>query len=189
MAVRKALSYSKKHNRPYTRVSKVKSKSYIKVVPPNKVVKYNIGNQKAYVEGKLPFILSLISDEQIVIKDLSIEAARMVLTKNLETKLMGKFYLWVKIHPHHILRNNKAAAGAGADRLSTGMKQSFGIIEGRAARVLGGQEMFMVACDSESTVKVAREILAMTKSKLPCKTRILFEKVEDKAHSPTPAVK
>jgi len=178
MAVRKALSYSKKINRPYTRVSKVKSKSYIKVVPPNKVVKYNIGNQKAYVEGRLPFILSMISDEQLVIKDLAIESARMVLTKNLETKLPGKFYLWVKIHPHHILRNNKASAGAGADRISTGMKQSFGIIEGRAARVLGGQELFMVACDSESTVKIAREILGTAKAKLPCRTRVTFEKVE-----------
>lgn len=178
MAIRKALSYSKKVNRPYTRVSKVKSKSYIKVVPPNKVVKYNIGNQKAFNEGKFPFILSLISQEQLVIRDLSIEAARMVLTKNLETKLLGKFYLWVKIHPHHLLRNNKAAAGAGADRLSTGMKQSFGIIEGRAARVFGGQELFMVACDSESSVKIAREILGMAKSKLPCKTSISFEKVE-----------
>jgi large subunit ribosomal protein L10e len=178
MAVRKALSYSKKHNKPYTRVSKVKSKSYIKVVPPNKVVKYNIGNQKAYVEGKLPFVLSLLSDEQLVIKDLAIEAGRMILTKNLETRLAGKFYLWVKIHPHHILRNNKAAAGAGADRLSTGMKQSFGIIEGRAARVLGGQELFMVACDSENSVKVVREILGMAKAKLPCRTRVTFEKVE-----------
>ncbi len=189
MAVRKSLSYSKKHSRPYTRVSKAKSKSYIKVVPPNKVVKYNIGNQRAYVDGKLPFVLSLISDEQIVIKDLAIEAARMILTKNLETRLAGKFYLWVKIHPHHILRNNKAAAGAGADRLSTGMKQSFGIIEGRAARVLGGQEMFMVACDNESTVKVAREIISMAKAKLPCKTRVLFDKMEDVKHSPTPVVK
>lgn len=177
MAVRKALSYSKKHNRPYTRVSKVRARSYIKVVPPNKVVKYNIGNQKAYVEGKLPFILSLLSDEQIVIKDLAIESARMVLTKNLETKLPGKFYLWVKVHPHHILRNNKAAAGAGADRLSTGMVQSFGIVEGRAARVFGGQELFMVACDTESTVKVAREILSTAKAKLPCRTRVTFEKV------------
>lgn len=179
MAVRKALSYSKKHNRPFTRVSKVKSKSYIKVVPPNKVVKYNIGNQKAFVEGKFPYILRLLSDEQLVIKDLAIEAGRMILTKNLEKKLTGKFYLWVKIYPHHILRNNKAAAGAGADRLSTGMKQSFGIIEGRAARVLGGQELFMVACDTESSSRTVREILAMAKSKLPCKTRITFEKVEN----------
>lgn len=179
MAIRKALSYSKKHNKPYTRVSKVKSKSYIKVVPPNKVVKYNIGNQRAFVEGKLPFVLRLLSDEQLVIKDLAIEAGRMVLTKNLETKLPGKFYLWVKIHPHHILRNNKAAAGAGADRMSTGMKQSFGIIEGRAARVLGGQELFMVACDSENTVKIARGIISMAKAKLPCRTRVTFEKVEN----------
>ncbi len=52
MAVRKSLSYSKKHSRPYTRVSRAKSKSYIKVVPPNKVVKYNIGNQRAYVDEK-----------------------------------------------------------------------------------------------------------------------------------------
>lgn len=179
MAVRKALSYSKKVNRPYTRVSKVKSKSYIKVVPPNKIVKYNIGNQKAYIEGKLPFILRLLSDEQLVIKDLAIEAGRMILTKNLEARLAGKFYLWVKIHPHHILRNNRVAgAAAGADRLSSGMAHSFGTIEGRAARVLGGQELFMVACDSENSVKIAREILSMAKAKLPCRTSITFEKVE-----------
>src|SRR3989344_4995598 len=116
MAIRKALSYSKKINRPYTRVSKVKSRAYIKVVPPNKVVKYNLGNQRAFDEGRFPFILRMISDETLVIRDLSIESARMVLTKNLEEKILGKFYLWVKIYPHHILRNNKAAAGAGADR-------------------------------------------------------------------------
>ena len=181
MAIRKALSYSKKNNRPYTRVSKKKSQSYIKVVPPNKVVKYNIGNQKAFIEGKLPFILRLVTDETLVIRDNSIESGRMVLTKHLETKAPMKFYLWVKIYPHHILRNNKAAAGAGADRLSTGMKQSFGIVEGRAAQVLRGQELFMIACDSESTVRFARQAFSMTKAKLPCRTRVTFEKVERKS--------
>ncbi len=186
MAIRKALSYSKKNNRPYTRVSKKKSQSYIKVVPPNKVVKYNIGNQKAYEEGKFPYVLRLTTDETLVIKDLAIESGRMVLTKHLETKVPMKFYLWVKIFPHHILRNNKAAAGAGADRLSTGMKQSFGIIEGRAAQVLRGQTLYLVACDTEATVRVAREAISMTKSKLPCKTRVTFEKVEQKI--PVPVV-
>ncbi len=180
MAIRKALSYSKKNNRPYTRVSKVKSKSYIKVVPPNKIVKYNIGNQKAFEEGKFPYVLRLATDETLVIKDLAIESGRQVLTKHLETNLPNKFYLWVKIYPHHILRNNKAAAGAGADRLSTGMKQSFGIVEGRAAQVLAGQTLFMVACDSEIATRIVRNAFSMTKSKLPCKTRITFEKVERK---------
>ena len=186
MAIRKALSYSKKNNRPYTRVSKKKSQSYIKVVPPNKVVKYNIGNQKAFIEGRLPFVLRLVTDETLVIRDNSIESGRMVLTKHLETKAPGKFYLWVKIYPHHILRNNKAAAGAGADRLSTGMKQSFGIVEGRAAQVLTGQTLYMVACDSESSVKIARQAFSMTKAKLPCRTRVTFEKVEQKI--PVPVV-
>jgi translation elongation factor EF-Ts len=61
--------------------------------------------------------------------------------------------------------------------------------EKKGARVLGGQELFMVACDNENTVKQAREILSMAKAKLPCKTRVLFEKAEDTKHSPTPAVK
>ncbi|MEK6846789.1 MAG: 50S ribosomal protein L16 [Nanoarchaeota archaeon] len=178
MAIRKALSYSKKINRPYTRVSKVKSRAYIKVVPPNKIVKYNLGNQRAFEESRLPFVLRMISDETLVIRDNAIESARMVLTKNLEERLPGKFYLWIKIYPHHILRNNKAAAGAGADRLSTGMKQSFGIIEGRAARVFAGQELFMIACDAETTVGTARKILSMAKAKLPCSTRIIFEKLQ-----------
>ena len=107
MAIRKALSYSKKVNRPYTRVSKAKSRAYIKVMPPNKVVKYNLGNQRAFEDGRFPFVLRMISEETLVIRDLAIESARMVLTKNLEDKLLGKFYLWVKIYPHHILRNNK----------------------------------------------------------------------------------
>lgn len=185
MAIRKALSYSKKVNRPYTRISKAKARAYIKVNPPNKVVKYNLGNQRAFEDGKLPFVLRLVSDEMLVIRDTAIESGRMVLTKNLENRLPGKFYLWVKVYPHHILRNNKAAAGAGADRLSTGMKQSFGIIEGRAARVLGGQELFMVACDSESSVHVVRQILNMSKSKLPCRTRVTFEKLAEKIPIPT----
>jgi len=155
MAIRKALSYSKKVNRPYTRISKAKAHAYIKVNPPNKVVKYNIGNQKAFEDGRLPFVLRLISDETLVIRDTAIESGRMVLTKNLESRLPSKFYLWVKIFPHHILRNNKAAAGAGADRLSTGMKQT--------------------------SVSTARQILAMAKAKLPCRTRITFEKIQPKA--------
>jgi large subunit ribosomal protein L10e len=186
MALRKASSYTKKHNRPYTRISKAKAQAYIKVNPPNKIVKYNLGNQLSFDDGKFPFVLRLVSDENLVIRDNSIESGRMVLTKNLEKRLLGKFYLWIKVFPHHILRNNKTAAGAGADRLSSGMKQSFGIIEGRAARVSKGQELYLLACDTESSSRVAREILNMAKAKLPCKTRVTFEKLVDVKHSPTP---
>ena len=178
MTLRKALAYSKKHNRPYTRKSKSKSKAYIKVVPHNKIVRYILGNQKAYEEGKLPFVLKMIAQEQVVIRDNALEAGRMSLNKNLEKFLPNKFYLAVRVYPHHMLRNNKTAAGAGADRISTGMTQSFGIIEGRAARVRAGQEIFLVAVDSEQSTSIARKVMAMSKAKVPCGTKIAFEKIQ-----------
>ena len=178
MAVRKALAYSKGHNRPYTRKSKSKSKSYIKVVPHNKIVKYTLGNHAAFNQGKFPYVLKLVAEENVLVRDIALEAGRMSLNKNLEKAIPNKFYLWVKVYPHHILRNNKTAAGAGADRISTGMTQSFGVVEGRAARVPRGKEIFMVACDNEQSVQTARKILHMVKAKVPCKTKITFERLQ-----------
>jgi len=177
-SLRKATAYSKKKVRPYTRKSKNKSKSYIKVIPQNKIVKYNLGNQQAFIEGKLKFILKVISDEKVQIRDNALEAGRLILNKTLEKRVPNQFYLVIKVYPHHILRNNKTAAGAGADRLSSGMKHSFGVVEGRAAIVNPGKEIFFIACETEQAVRVAREAIAMVKAKMPCKTRIMFEKVE-----------
>lgn len=176
-SLRKASSYSKKKSRPYTRQSKNKSKSYIKQNPHNKVVKYNLGSQQNYENGKFNHIIKFVADEDVVIRDNAIESGRLVLNKNLEKRIPGKFYMWIKVFPHHILRNNKTAAGAGADRLSSGMKHSFGVIEGRAARVKAGKEIFVVATDSEQSARVARELLRMVKAKMPCRTKIIFEKV------------
>lgn len=181
MALRKALTYSKKYARPYTRVSRAKGKSYIKVVPNNKVVRYQIGNIKAQLAGKYQFRLFMISNEPIFIRDNAIEAARQLLTKKLDTKLPNAYYLEVKAHPHHMLRNNKAAAGAGADRMSTGMSRAFGDIEGRAAIVRAGGSIFLVACENEAGTRVIREALNTARSKMPCSTRIVFEKTEKPA--------
>ena len=175
MALRKALTYSKKYARPYTRVSRAKSKSYIKVVPNNKVVRYNFGNVKAFIDKKYPFSIRLISDEDIQIRDTAIEAGRQLLVKYLDEKLPNMYYLELKVHPHHILRNNKMAAGAGADRLSSGMSQSFGTIEGRAAIVKEGSNVFIIHAENDSHAKIARDIMQRVKAKLPCRAKIIFE--------------
>jgi large subunit ribosomal protein L10e len=174
-SLRKASAYSKKKNRPYTRVSKNKSKSYIKQNPHNKIVKYNLGNKEAYAQGKFKKTISLISEEDVLIRDNAIEAGRLILNKNLERKIPKQFYLWIKIFPHHILRNNKTASGAGADRLSSGMKHSFGVIEGRAARVKKGKEIFVIATENDQNLKIARGIMKMVKAKMPCRTKVVIE--------------
>lgn len=177
MALRKALSYSKKYARPYTRVSRNKAKAYIKVVPHNKIAKYNSGDAAGFRAGKFPFQLSLNAQLPVQIRDNALEAGRQFLVKIMDEKLPGQYYLELKVHPHHILRNNKTAAGAGADRLSTGMKQSFGIVEGRAAMVAAGKSIYFIACPHDQGTRVAREALNQIKSKLPGKTTVRFEKI------------
>ncbi len=135
-----------------------------------------MGDTKGYEEGRLNYVLSMVSLENVQMRDNAIEAARQYITKLLEEKMPGQFYFGIKVYPHHILRENKMLTGAGADRMQTGMQLSFGATIGRAALVHKGKEIFIVATNSEKNIRIAREILDKIRSKLPCTTAILFEK-------------
>jgi len=178
MAIRKASSYSKKKARPFTRISRRKSKSYIKTVPQNKIVKYHIGSQVDYRDGKHTYQVRLIAGEKAQIRDNALEAARQLLTKALDEQALGQYYLAVKVYPHHYLRENKTAAGAGADRMSSGMTHSYGIIIGRAARVNPGQDIFFISGATDKVARIARDALGAVKAKMPCKVSIVFEQIK-----------
>jgi len=177
MALRKASAYSKKKARPFTRKSGVKARAYIKAVPQSKIVKFNMGDINGFNQGKHPFAVKMVADEKIQIRDNSLEACRMFVHKDLDVQIPGAYYLAVKVYPHHILRENKTAAGAGADRLSSGMKHSYGITMGRAAMLNPGKEIFFVSCTNEKAARVAKQTLEKIKSKVPCRSRIVFEKI------------
>ncbi len=176
MALRKASAYSKKKTRPYTRKSNVRSKSYIKTIPQNKIVKYHMGDINAFKQGKFPFFFRLVSLEKVQIRDNAIEASRQLIHKILQKELIEQYFFLIKIHPHHFLRENKMLTGAGSDRMQTGMQLSFGKTIGRAALVPRGKEIFIVAVGTEKAAKIARKALSIAKSKLPCKVKILSEK-------------
>ena len=174
MAIRKAAAYSKQNTRPYTRNSRSKSKAYIKTVPYSKIVKFKMGDQKAFMDKKHKYVLTMLAEQGIMIRDNALESGRMLLHKILEEKIPGQYFMSVKVYPHHMLRENKTAAGAGADRVSTGMTQSFGVVIGRAAMVNPGKEIFIVACSTDKGARLARTLLTRIKAKLPCSSRILF---------------
>ena len=174
-SLRKASAYSKKKVRPFTRKSKKRQKSFIKTVPGLKLAKFQSGNQKAFKQGKFNYVVRLISMENVQVRDNALEACRMFVNKMMDKNALGQFYLQVKVYPHHILRENKTAAGAGADRLSSGMKHSFGITIGRAAIVSAGKEIFYVSCENEKAARAARDALSQIKPKIPGKTKISFE--------------
>jgi len=178
MALRKALAYSKKIARPYTRNSRRQDKSYIKTIPYSKIVKFSEGNEKDFKEGKHTYEVSLVSKEKIQIRDNALEACRMAITKVMDEQALGLYFLQIRVHPHHFLRENKSAAAvAGADRISTGMTQAFGVVIGRAAIVKPGQRIIFVSCANEKTAKITRDALTSLKSKLPCKSQVIIEKV------------
>jgi large subunit ribosomal protein L10e len=157
--------------RPYTRFSKQRKKGFVKSRPGKSVVKFDMGNLKKGAES-FDITLKLLTKDKAQIRANAIEASRTAITRHLENKFGREgFYFKIKIVPHHALRENKAAAGAGADRLSTGMKFSFGKIIGTAARVFEGKSLLEISIPKEDEIW-GRKTLKIASSKLPVRTRI-----------------
>jgi large subunit ribosomal protein L10e len=175
MALRKASAYSKKKVVPYTRKSRQKGKAYVKVVPPSSVVKFMMGDRKSFEDGKFPYQLTVISTEDVQIRHNAIEACRQYLTRQLDTRLLGKYLFRIFPYPHHIQRENKMLTGAGADRMQTGMQLSFGKSVGRAAILKAGSRIFFLAVMNESAVQTVRKLLGEIRSKMPGHIRIIQE--------------
>jgi large subunit ribosomal protein L10e len=176
MALRRAGAYSKRYARPFTRKSKVQSKSYIKVVPNTKVVKLRMGDLEGYRNGKYPIILSIHTKDRIQLRDNAIESVRQYLHRFM-TEIIGKdYYFEVTVYPHHILRENKMITGAGADRMQTGMALSFGASMGRAALVKKNERIMIIGVLNQKNETEVRKLLTSIKAKLPCQIAILTER-------------
>jgi len=160
---RKAVAY-RRLERPYTRISKFREKSFIRTSPSKKIIRFNMGNPRK----KFEYCLELVSKKDIQIRDNSIESARQTSNRVLEKKLgTANFYFHIRPYPHHILRENPLAAGAGADRFSTGMSHSFGKPIGSAVRVKRGQTVMNLNVD-KINLETAKEALKKAAKKMPC---------------------
>jgi len=175
MALRKAIAYSKKKVVPYTRVSKKKSQSFIKTTPQQKIVKFTMGNENLFQEGKLPYQLKVISTQKVQIRHNALEACRQFINKKLEKEFSQEYLFRIIPFPHHIQRENKMLTGAGADRMQTGMQLSFGKAAGKAAILKPNSGIFLIAVADKKAEEFARKVLKQVNPKLPCKTRILSE--------------
>ncbi len=175
MAMRRASAYSKKHVVPYTRISKQKKRAYVKAVPPSKIVKFNMGDRELYESGKLPHILTIITTENIQIRQNALEACRQFIHRKLEESLGGQYFFKVIPFTHHIQRENKMLTGAGADRTQKGMQLSFGKTIAKAAILRKNEGIMSVAVSTPKAVSYTRHIMKQIRSKLPCKTKINYE--------------
>ena len=177
MGLRKAFAYSKRSVVPFTRVSKKKGKYFIRTVPQQKIVKFTMGNEGLLNQGKLPHRLTMISDENVQIRHNALEACRQYINKKLDNELAGQYLFKIIPFPHHVQRENKMLTGAGSDRMQTGMQLSYGKPMGKAAILKRGSKIFVVAVPNEKAVVFARKTFKQIKSKVPGKTKVLYEKV------------
>ncbi len=159
--------------RPYTRAD------YIAGAPQSRIAKYTAGK----CSDDYDYELLLVAKEDMQIRDVALESARIALTKHLTSALGSEnFFAELKVHPHHVLRENKLIFGAHADRLQEGMRRAFGKPVGRAARALKGSSIFRVLV-KENGIEAAKEALDLASKKLPKSYQVIIKKLEKKAAS------
>ena len=172
---RKFVAY-RRLERPYTRISKFKKKSYVRSRPHSNIVRYDMGN----ATKKFEFQLDLCSKDVLQIRHNAIESARQTTNKMLESKIGGTDYFFkIRIYPHHILRENPLASGAGADRMSTGMQASFGKAIGSAARITKKGQVLFSVYTNKSQLDIAKKALKRASYKIPCSTLIKIKNLEE----------
>jgi large subunit ribosomal protein L10e len=127
MAGRKpAKMYRQIKSQSYTR------REYMGGVPHNRITQFELGNKKL----DFPIEMNLIADNACQIRHNALEAGRIACNRFIQKKAGSQgYFLKIRIYPHEVLRENKMASGAGADRISSGMRAAFGKAVGTAARV------------------------------------------------------
>ncbi len=175
--LRKFVCY-RDYKRPYTRFSKFKKHSFVKARPANRISKYTSGLQSNFAVK-----LHLVTKKDINIRDNALEAGRQVAVRKLDPLGKTGFFLQMRVVPHHILRENPLAAGAGADRLSTGMAHSYGKPIGIAAIVKKGQALFTAWVNKEH-IAIARNALKKAAHKLPTQCTVEIEDMTVKKSAP-----
>jgi len=117
-------------------------RKYMGGVPGSKIVQFEMGN----LSQEFPLEVDLLVDEACQIRHSALEAARITANRR--------------------LMKNKQATGAGADRVSEGMRLAFGKAVGTAARVEPNQRIMTVYSTPPYLEKI-KDALRHSGHKLP----------------------
>jgi large subunit ribosomal protein L10e len=168
MVRKPAKMYRNISKKAYTR------REYMGGVPGSKIVQFEMGN----LSQEFPTEVDLIVEESCQIRHSALEAARITVNRRL-MKSVGRsnFHFKVRIFPHHVLRENKQATGAGADRVSEGMRLAFGKAVGTAARVDANQKILTVYSTPQYLEKV-KDALNHGGHKLPTPSHLKVSEIK-----------
>jgi large subunit ribosomal protein L10e len=168
MVRKPAKMYRNISKKAYTR------REYMGGVPGSKIVQFEMGN----LSQEFPTEVDLIVEESCQIRHSALEAARITTNRRLMKEVgRSNFHFKVRVFPHHVLRENKQATGAGADRVSEGMRLSFGKAVGTAARVSAGQKILTVYSTPNYLEKI-KDALRHAGYKLPTPVHLKVSEIK-----------
>jgi large subunit ribosomal protein L10e len=166
----------------YTRVSNNPGDSFITGIPGSKINRFEMGNPKGVFDTEI----TIVTDQDIQIRSNALESARVAANKILEDNLgVSNYRIKVRTYPHHVIRENVMATGAGADRVQMGMRQSFGKPMGTAARMKAGTKIMSVYINKNDTsMSFAKKAMKSAGVKLPCDSHVEIAQVAKKVKKP-----
>jgi ribosomal protein L10.e len=152
--------------RAYTR------KDYIRKIPGSRIVQYDMGNLSA----EFPLTVSLAVKKPTQLSHNALEAARIASNRYMQRR-SGRlgYHLKIRVYPHHIVRENPMATGAGADRVQDGMRKAFGKPVSSVAIVDAGQKVLTIHTNKRY-FKDTKEALRRAAMKFPVPCRIVVDK-------------
>lgn len=155
--------------RAYTR------KDYIRKIPGSRIVQYDMGNLSA----EFPLTVSLAVKKPTELSHNALEAARIASNRYMQRR-SGRlgYHLKIRVYPHHIVRENPMATGAGADRVQDGMRKAFGKAVSSVAIVSADQKIITIHTNKRY-FKDAKEALRRAAMKFPVPCRITVDKGEE----------
>ncbi len=159
--------YRKVEGQPYCR------REYMGGVPHSKIVQFNAGNLKM----NFPLRLTLMVEEACQIRDSALEASRIAAVRLLEKELPNNFKLKMLKYPNNVLREHKMAIGAGADRVSDGMRAAFGKPVSIAVRANINEKIIRLDIPTDK-IELGKKALKKAASKLPSPCRIIAENLQ-----------
>jgi len=166
MARKPASMYRYVRGQPSTR------KEYMGGVPNPRITQFVLGNKNA----KFPVEVSLYVLERCNIRHNALESARITVNRAMEKKVGSANYrLRIRVYPHVVLRENKQATGAGADRVSQGMRAAYGKAVGTAAEVQRNQ-MIITVETNENSIEHAKNALRKGGMKIPSPCKVIVGK-------------
>ncbi len=168
--------YSKWTRRPYQyKRSSNRRREFARGGAQSKIVRFWGGNKEAPWED-WELVVGLKVNSQVQISSNTLEAIRITINGVLQRKLGRQNYrLRIRPKPFQKIRENRMLAFAGADRVQSGMRNSFGRSTGVCARVRAGQIIVDVGTHIRN-LPLVRDRLRVANMKVPSSCQIVILK-------------